>query len=64
MIVCVCNRINDRTITQAIEAGADSIEALSMELGVCCGCGCCRQACESLLDEHAERTGMPLPLAA
>jgi len=39
MIVCVCNVISDRDISQAVTEGADSVEQLCerLNLGMCCG---------------------------
>lgn len=41
--VCVCNKVTDKQIRQAVDAGADSLEALSQELAVATCCGRCRE---------------------
>ena len=42
MYICICNQVNDRTISQAVRDGARDLDDLAMELdvGTCCGkCG-------------------------
>lgn len=52
MIVCHCNRVNDRTIRASVRAGACSAE----EIAECCGaganCGGCAPAVEEILHEE------------
>jgi bacterioferritin-associated ferredoxin len=51
MIVCVCHRVSDRDIAQAVQAGASCFEALQQQtrLGTCCGCchDCAREVFDS-----------------
>lgn len=49
MIVCVCNKVSDRDIVAAIEAGADSVEDIQIQLGVATCCGQCLDYAESLV---------------
>jgi bacterioferritin-associated ferredoxin len=51
MIVCVCNNISDREIAQAVELGANTMDALCADLGVATCCGNCRQCAHELLEE-------------
>jgi bacterioferritin-associated ferredoxin len=51
MIVCVCKAVSDRTIKQCIDAGADSVEELQIELGVATCCGCCEDTVRDMLAE-------------
>jgi bacterioferritin-associated ferredoxin len=60
MIICVCHRVSDRDIRQAISNGADSVEALGEQLGACTGCGCCRESCEELLETFEASRAMPI----
>jgi bacterioferritin-associated ferredoxin len=53
MIVCVCNGVSDRDVKAAIKNGMTSVEALSANLGVASGCGCCRETCADMIAEHA-----------
>jgi bacterioferritin-associated ferredoxin len=41
MYVCICKRITDSQIHEAIGRGARKLEDLSRELGVATGCGQC-----------------------
>lgn len=52
MIVCICANVNCRSIKQAIEQGANSVDSLTMKTGACSGCGQCRQACQGYIDSH------------
>ena len=51
MIVCVCRRISDHQIRQAVRDGAQTLEALQFELGVATQCGRCADcACQVMRD--------------
>lgn len=52
MIVCVCNSVAEHRIRAAIDAGADSFDALQFELGVALGCGQCETTVREMLDAH------------
>ena len=55
MIVCVCRRISDHQIRQAVRDGAQTIECLQRELGVATQCGRCAEcACQVLRDAKHE----------
>lgn len=57
MIVCVCRRISDHQIRQAVRDGAQNLEALQAELGVATQCGRCAEcACQVLRDEKQALT--------
>ncbi|MCZ2135607.1 MAG: (2Fe-2S)-binding protein [Burkholderiales bacterium] len=61
MIVCVCHGINERTLRQAVDAGATTMSDLIGATGVSTCCGCCADCARDVLDQAlAER----LPLAA
>ena len=52
MIVCVCRRISDHQIRQAVRDGAQTLECLQSGLGVATQCGRCAEcACQVLRDE-------------
>ena len=42
MIICVCRRLNDKAVKQAIDAGARSPEAVQAHHGCEFNCGKCR----------------------
>ena len=54
MIVCVCNRANDKQIVQAVRDGACCMRDLREQLGVGARCGKCVPMAKSLLHEHAD----------
>ncbi len=54
MIVCVCRRVSDKQIRQAVAAGAHSLDCLGFELGVATNCGRCADcACRVLREALA-----------
>jgi bacterioferritin-associated ferredoxin len=54
MIVCVCRRVSDQQIRQAVAEGAVSLECLQFDLGVATQCGRCADcACQILGDAKA-----------
>ena len=50
MIVCVCNRLNETRIRCAIEAGAQTPEAVYAGCGVRRNCGRCQETIADMLD--------------
>lgn len=62
MYICICRKISDRAIINAIEHGADNRVALMNALGVGTGCGKCLDAVDELITEyahHGKSTGEP-----
>lgn len=62
MIVCLCHRISDRDIAQAVEAGADCFEALQDETRLASSCGCCHDCAREVFENARQRlscTGRP-----
>ena len=62
MIVCVCNRLNETRIQCAIDAGAQTPEAVYAGCGVKRNCGRCQETIAEMLDAPG-RAG-PLDKAA
>lgn len=59
MIVCHCNRVNDRTIRAAIGEGACSVDEITERCGAAGSCGGCAPAVEEILDsERAAQSGV------
>jgi bacterioferritin-associated ferredoxin len=57
MIVCVCNRLNESRIWGAIDAGAQTPEAVYSGCGVKRNCGRCQETIAEMLDaEHKAQT--------
>lgn len=63
MIVCVCRKVSDRQIRQAVAEGANSLECLKTELGVATQCGRCADCAQRVLCE-ARATGPARPAGA
>ena len=57
MIVCVCRKVSDRQIRQAVADGAHSLECLQFDLGVATQCGRCADCASRVLCEA--RAGGP-----
>jgi nitrite reductase (NADH) large subunit len=57
MIVCHCNRVNDRAIRAAICDGACSVGEIADRCGAAASCGGCAPAVEEILEaeHHAVR---------
>lgn len=53
MYVCVCRKVTDREIKQAIQEGCNTLDALSETLQVATECGACSCHAEELLEEFA-----------
>ena len=51
MYVCLCEAVPEAAVREAVAAGARDVEALAEAIGVCRGCGACRELLEEILDE-------------
>lgn len=56
MYICICHGITERQIREAVEGGADSLSALSAELGVATCCGTCSVAAQQVIKETPAAT--------
>jgi bacterioferritin-associated ferredoxin len=54
MYVCVCNKVTDKQITEAVRRGTDTLEAVSRELGVASCCGRCRDCALRVIHEAGQ----------
>ena len=52
MYVCLCNRVTDREIKQAVDAGISELHQIRAQLGVSGQCGSCADLAQSIIDEH------------
>lgn len=57
MYVCICKRVTDSQIHEAIGRGARKLEDLSRELGVATGCGQCACYATEILGEAPAASG-------
>ena len=53
MFICLCNRITESEIDQAIYNGADSLRELQQTLSLGTNCGCCLEVANAMLKESA-----------
>ena len=51
MYVCVCNKVTDKDIRQAVAAGASSMRALRNTLNVGSNCGSCAEMTRDILND-------------
>lgn len=68
MYVCICNKVTDKQIHQAVENGVNSMQALSEELKVatCCGkCkGCARKEMRKAMKISSANVGINVAIPA
>jgi bacterioferritin-associated ferredoxin len=50
MIVCLCHRVRDRDIQQAVRDGTTSFELLQDDTRVASSCGCCYDCAREVFD--------------
>lgn len=59
MIVCLCHRVCDRDIRQAVRDGTTSFELLQDDTRVASSCGCCHDCAREVFDaacaSHADK---------
>ena len=53
MYVCLCKGVTDRHVSDAIRAGASSVEDVAAVTQACTCCGSCQFAIERLLEQAA-----------
>jgi bacterioferritin-associated ferredoxin len=58
MIVCHCHCVTDRSIREAVRAGASTVRAVGAACGAGTGCGGCRELVE-LIVEKEQAGGRP-----
>jgi bacterioferritin-associated ferredoxin len=51
MYVCLCHGVTDHEIRAAVSLGADTLDAISQQLGVGTRCGCCRETAAQLISD-------------
>ena len=56
MIVCHCNVVNDRAVTEAIDAGARTLAGVCAATGAGRDCGSCVFSLKALLCEHGAQS--------
>ena len=51
MIVCVCRRVSDRDIVNAVKEGAACFDSLQMDTGVATQCGRCTECAQEMFEQ-------------
>jgi bacterioferritin-associated ferredoxin len=51
MIVCLCHRISDRQIQQAVKDGVRDFEELQDDTCIARNCGCCEDCARQVFDQ-------------
>lgn len=64
MIVCVCKRVSDSRIREAVAAGASSFEDIQNQLGVSTCCGRCEPFARDLVKESVSSSSTSLGFPA
>ena len=64
MIICICRRINETGVREAVEAGARSPEAVQAHHGCSFNCGKCRCAMGEVIADSLETQAPEFELIA
>lgn len=64
MIICICNRINCKSVREAVKAGARSPKAVQKHHGCAFNCGKCSCSIGALIAEENDKLAMPGMLVA
>jgi bacterioferritin-associated ferredoxin len=59
MLVCHCHCVTDRTIRDAVRAGATSAAKVGSVCGAATGCGGCRDLVEHIVESEREGSSGP-----
>lgn len=51
MIVCLCHRISDRQIQQAVKDGVHDFDELQDDTCIARNCGCCEDSARQVFDQ-------------
>jgi bacterioferritin-associated ferredoxin len=51
MIVCICHRISDRQIQQAVKDGVRDFDELQDDTCIARNCGCCEDCARQVFDQ-------------
>lgn len=61
MIVCLCKAVSERTLREAIRAGARTIADLQKATQASTDCGTCAEHLDDLLAEELGSSNVPAP---
>jgi bacterioferritin-associated ferredoxin len=51
MFVCICAAVTDHQIRRVVSAGAQSLDEVTMELGIAIKCGSCRDLAQEIISQ-------------
>lgn len=54
MIICVCRRLNEKAVREAVNAGARSPDCVQAHHGCAFNCGKCRTAIGDIISEEMD----------
>ncbi len=63
MIVCLCHRISDRDITQAVRDGVRDFETLQDDTCIARNCGCCEDCARQVFNQACATITVHRPAA-
>lgn len=61
MYICICNKVTDQQISEAIESGAHSLKALQKALNLGTNCGSCLPKANSALHINLKKLASENP---
>jgi bacterioferritin-associated ferredoxin len=61
MVICLCHRVSDRDIAQAVQAGTRCFEVLQDDTRVASSCGCCHDCARELFESACAATACAGP---
>lgn len=64
MYVCICNRVSDREIVDAVDSGLSSFDALRKELNVATCCGRCEDCARRIMSDAIAQQWQSAPQLA
>ena len=64
MIVCICRRLNEKAVLDAIERGARCPETVQAHHGCTFKCGRCRETMGQMIADEMDRAEVHAPLVA
>ncbi len=64
MIICICNRINCRSVREAVDSGARSPKAVQAHHGCKMNCGKCAITIGEMISEQMDRCAPRMPILA
>lgn len=64
MIICICRRINENGVREAVQCGARCPDSVQAHHGNTFNCGKCRNAMGEVISCEMDRMGSSRPLVA